>query len=574
MTRSTGAVRGVLLIVAAALALAGCTVGLSTDTAATASAALPQTGWRVADRDQVADGGVLRLPVDAIPANFQLNNADSGTADDQLVAGLYLPSFTTITADGSWQPDPDFASSISLKSTAPQVVEVKINPKAVWSDGTPITYRDLTANWHAFNGSDPAFAPLSTNVWEDVVAVSAGTDPYDTLITFGRTNADWPSMLGVLYPAWSLDTPEHFDTAWAAGPFAADGATYVSGGPFVVTKADAGAGVLTFGRNPRWWGRPAKLDQVVLTAASREDEGQAFDNHEFDVVDLHGRADTYTTVQARSDATVERSLGTVCRQITLNGTSSVFADARVREAFAVVLDRQVLAQAILQPVGSPVELLDNLIYLPGQNGYEDHLSATLTGRADDAKKLLNAAGWDTSGAVATKAGAQLTVRFVIPGQNPSSAAVAQLVSQQAAAAGFRVAIDSVPASGFFSQYVTTQNRNFDATYFAWLGSPFPISDAKSKFYPADSGQNYPGVSDESLGAAWDKANAELDPKKRIALANAIDKKITALYTTIPLFPEPNAWGVDATLANYGPAQFQSVQWADVGYLKNVGYPEK
>jgi peptide/nickel transport system substrate-binding protein len=566
-----GAARAGLLVVAGALVLAGCSAGTvtapSTAPSATAASGLPQTGWQVATRSELADGGTLTLPVDAIPANFQLSSADSGYVDDQVIAGLYLPSFIQFDADGGWRADPDYATSVALRSTAPQVVEVKINPAAVWSDGSPITYRDVAANWHALNGSDPAFAPLSTNVWEDVTGVERGADDRDVLISFGKTNADWPAALGAIYPTWAVDTAAHFNTAWATGPFAADGTSYVSGGPFVVTKVDAAAGVLTFGRNPRWWGAPAKLDTVVFRAVSRESQGQSFANSELDLIDLHGSADTYATAGSRSDARVERSLGTIYRQLTLNGTSTVFADERVRRAFATALDRPVLARAILGQVGSPVQLLDNLIFLPGQKGYVDHLSTALTGRAADAKKLLTQAGYDTSGPVATKDGKDLAVRFVIPAENSASASIAQLVQQQAAVAGFKVTIDAVPASDFFDRYISVTDRNFDVTYFAWQGSTFPISATKAKFYPADSGQNYPGVSDPSLGAMWDKANAELDPSTRIDLANAIDVKITGLFTMIPLFVEPNAWGVSSRLANYGPAQFQSVKWADVGFLR-------
>ncbi len=97
----------------------------------------------------------------------------------------------------------------------------------------------------------------------------------------------------------------------------------------------------------------------------------------------------------------------------------------------------------------------------------------------------------------------------------------------------------------------------------------PRSVKSSSTHPADAGQNYAGVTDDSLGDAWDKANAELDASARIKDAQAIDKKIVAVAGTIPLFAEPYAWGVRKDLVNYGPAQFQSssVKWQDVGYSK-------
>jgi len=565
---------GVVLLAAGALALAGCgssdnpTTGSTTGSSATPTTSLPGTGWKTADRDAVADGGKLTLPVDVTPLNFQIMNPDAGTVDDQTIESLYLPAFVTVAEDGTWSANPDYATSVELKSEDPQVAEIKINPKAVWSDGTPITYKDVAANWQALNGTDKDYAPISTNVWEDVSSVEKGSDDQDVLITFKNKNADWASVLFPIYPEWAVATPKAFNTAWQKGPFAPDGKTYVSGGPFIVTSYDVNGQVLTFGKNPKWWGDAPKLDTVIFKTVSRDSQAQAFANSEIDAFNLNGQADNLKTAQGRSDAEIERSLGTQFRHITLNGTSAVFSDVNVRKAFATALDRATLGQAILGPVGSPVELLNNLIFLPGQKGYTDNASSVLTGKADDAKTILTDAGYTIgSDGKATKDGTAIEVNFVIPSDNTNSSNIAQLVKQQEALAGITVNINTVPSADFFDKYVNTTDREFDATYFAWQGTAWPISSTKSIYYPADAGQNYPGITDDSLGADWDEANAELDADKRIELANAIDVKLINLFTTIPLFPEPYAWGVKSTLVNYGPSQFQSytLRWQDVGF---------
>ena len=557
---------------AAALVLTGCSGGgtAGESSSAVATSSLKSTGWTTADRGSVKDGGSLTLPIDSAPANFQINNLDSGTVDDQTIAGVYLPSFVQFKENGDWEVNKDFAESVKLTKDSPQTVEIKINPKAVWSDGTPITEKDVAANWKALNGTDKAFAPLATNVWEDVKSVEQGSDDHDVVMTFSKTNADWPSVLGTIYPSWAVDTPEHFNKAWAKGPYAADGKTFVSGGPFIVKSFDANGGVLTFQKNPKWWGDAPKLDTIVFKTVSRDGVAQAYANKEFDAFNLNGSADNFKTANTRKDSKIERSLGTTQRQITLNGTSAVFKDKAVRQAFAQSLNRETLAQAILSPVKSPVVVLNNLIYLPGQKGYTDHASKVYGYSVDKAKKKLEDDGWKIgSDGYATKGGKTLEVRFVIPSDNQNSANIAQLTQQQAKLAGFKVTIDTVPSDDFFVKYITTTTRDFDATYFAWQGTPFPVSSTKSIYYPADAGQNYTGVTDESLGSLWDKANAELDASARIKDANEIDKTIVSVAGTIPLFPEPYAWGVRKDLVNYGPAQFQqySVKWQDVGYTK-------
>lgn len=557
---------------AAALVLAGCSGGgtAGESSSAVAQSSLKSTGWTSADRDSVKDGGSLTLPIDSAPANFQISNLDSGTVDDQTIAGVYLPGFIQFKENGDWEANPDYADSVKLTKDSPQTVEITINPKAVWSDGTPITEKDVAANWKALNGTNPAFAPLATNVWEDVESVEQGSDERDVVITFKKTNADWASVLSGIYPSWAVDTPDHFNKAWAKGPYAADGKTYVSGGPYILKSFDANGGVLTFEKNSKWWGDTPKLDTIVFKTVSRDGLAQAYANKELDAFNLYGSADNLKTANSRSDSKIERSLGTTWRHVTLNGTSEVFKDKEVRQAFAQSLNRKVLAQAILSPVKSPGDVLNNMVYLPGQKGYEDDASKVYGYSVEDAKKKLQDAGYTIgSDGYASKGGKELDVRFVIPSDNQNSANIAQLVQQQTKAAGFKVTIDTVPTDDFFTKYITTETRDFDATYFAWQGTPFPVSSLKSIFYPADAGQNYAGVTDDSLGDAWDKANAELDASARIKDAQAIDKKIVAVAGTIPLFAEPYAWGVRKDLVNYGPAQFQSssVKWQDVGYSK-------
>ena len=559
------------LAAASAVVLAGCSGGGGTagnDSSAVASSSLKSTGWTTADRDSIKDGGSITLPIDSAPANWQLSNLDSGTVDDNTISGTYLPGFIQFKENGEWEPNKDYVDSIKLTKDSPQTVEIKINPKAVWSDGTPITEKDVEANWKALNGKDAAFAPLATNVWEDVDSVTQGSSAQDVIVTFSKVNADWPSVFTAIYPYWAVDTPDHFNKAWAKGPYAADGTTYVSGGPYILKSFDTNGGVVTFEKNSKWWGDAPKLDTIIFKTVSRDGVSQAYANKELDAFNLNGSADNYKTANSRSDSKIERSLGTTQRQITLNGTADVFKDAEVRQAFAQSINRKVLAQAILSPVKSPGGVLNSLVYLPGQKGYTDHVSSVYGYDAAKAKSKVEDAGWKIgSDGYATKGGKTLEVRFVIPSDNPNSANVAQLVQQQTKAAGFKVTIDTVPTDDFFTKYITTDGRDFDATYFAWQGTPFPVSSLKSIYYPADAGQNYTGVTDSSLGAAWDTANAELDATKRIADANAIDKKIVKVAGTIPLFAEPYAWGVRKDLVNYGPAQFQqsSVKWQDVGY---------
>ena len=48
------------------------------------------------------------------------------------------------------------------------------------------------------------------------------------------------------------------------------------------------------------------------------------------------------------------------------------ADRAVREAIGTALNRDVIGQAAVGPVEAPVVNVDNYVYMPGQNGYQDN----------------------------------------------------------------------------------------------------------------------------------------------------------------------------------------------------------
>lgn len=560
-----------IALVMTACAPTGGGTGTDGDKGESAGTELPATGWVAADRDAIKDGGTLNLPLDNTPANWNLYNLDAGTVDDNTISTLYTPQFVVVKEDGSWEPDTNYVSSIELKSEDPQVVEVKVKPEAKWSDGTPIGVADVQGMFNALNGKDEAYAPTSTNVWQDIESVTAGENDQDIIVTFAKKNADWMSIFTGIFPSWLTKDPTTFNTAWANGPFAADGTTFVSGGPFIVTKFDATGQTITFGPNPAWWGDKPKLEAINFKAADRSSVGQSFANKEFDAIPINSNVDTLEAAKTRSDAEILSSKGVTYSHVTLNGTAGVFQDVDVRQAFAKSLNRQVMAEAVIGPLGVKPEVLNNLIFLNGQDGYEDD-GANIAFDVDAAKKQLEDAGWVVGDkGIREKDGKKLTVRLVIPSEVPNSKILAQQIQPMAKEAGFDVKIDTVPSADFFTKYITTETRDFEATIFAWQGTPYPISSTKSIFYPADSGQNYPGVTDDKLGDLWDEANAELDPAKRLDVAKKIDKIIMDEAVTIPLAARPNQYAIAKGLVNYGPSQFESTwgtnHWENVGYAK-------
>ncbi|MGA7206294.1 MAG: ABC transporter family substrate-binding protein [Specibacter sp.] len=557
-----------------ALAVTGCSAGgggtakpsIDNSKGAADTATLPTVAWTKADYAAVKDGGTLTLAIDQLPDNWNLLQADGANVSGAQIVDPTTGGPVRTTADGGWEINPDYATDVKLVSQDPQVVEVKLNPKAVWEDGTPITYKDFAATVKAASGADKAYQLASDNVYKDIASVEKEDTDQNFKITFKNKNADWPSILGgstagqgttsILPEAIAADS-KAFNEGYKSKPLPSDG-------PFKVSKLDTTGQVVTLVPNDKWWGQKPKLEKIIMKVVSRDGLAQAYANKELDAFSIGTNKNNYDTAKKRADGAVQQTGGLTWNHVTINGSKGPLADVKVRQAVARAVDRDTISASRLSPIGAPVISQGSYIYMPGQKGYQDDATAVIGFDTAKSEALLKDAGYTKgSDGIQAKDGKKLELTYTLDANNPVSEQIFKQLQANLAKVGITLKNNTVPSDKFFSDYVL--KSNFEMTGFAWSGTPFPISGSESIFYPKDAGQNFTGITDDKLGDLWAKANAELDPAKRIVLANEIDKTIFAYTPVIPLTPTPNTYAVTNGLVNYGAAQFQSIDWTTVGW---------
>lgn len=558
-TRSARALGSLAMLGAAALIVSGCAAGNSANPSGAPSdnAALPTTAWVRADAADVQDGGTLTLAVDSLPVNYNINEVDGAEVNTTNIVGATTGGPIKIADDGSPVVDENYASSAELVSTDPQIVEVKLNPKAVWEDGTPITIADWQAYWKAQNGSNEAYQAASNAGFKEISSIDQGSDEYDMKITYSEPYADWQAILtGGLLPKAVSESPDLYNTGFTEKPVP-------SAGPFRISKIDATGQVLTLERNPSWWGETPKLDTILYKAVSQAQQGSSFANSEIDAVSIGSNADLYQTAKSRSDAEIQTSGGLTWTHVTMNAKSGPLADVNVRKAVASIVNREQIASAANAPVDAPPVTQGNYIFMAGQKGYEDQ---ALPHDPSAGEKYLQDAGYTKDGNTWMKDGQQLKLTITVPADTATNIQRSEQVQADLGDAGIPVELQTVPVAQYFKDYVTP--GNFEMVSFSWQGTPFPISSTESLFYPLDSEQNFTGTTDDKLGDLWKQANTELDPAKRIDIANQIDQTIWDYMPMFPIAPLPNVYGVKAGLVNWGAAQFETVDWTTVGWKKS------
>ncbi len=149
----------------------------------------------------------------------------------------------------------------------------KLKPCIFWSDGQPITSKDIAFTWKAM--MDPGNAPNSRSGWDKIASIDT-PDDQTAVIHFSELYPAWPTLLdlgpnntaGGLLPAHIFQgktglekDPQIHQPTWAGGPFA--------------IKEWVAGDHMTLVRNPNFFGDKPKLDSMQIKFVPDPETGLA-----------------------------------------------------------------------------------------------------------------------------------------------------------------------------------------------------------------------------------------------------------------------------------------------------------
>ncbi|CAN5310344.1 ABC transporter family substrate-binding protein [soil metagenome] len=509
------------------------------------------------DVANLRQGGDLRLALPSFPPNFNPSHLD---ADGTVSAMLRwtMPRAFRVAPDGSTTVNTDFFTNVELTSEDPQVVTYTINPEAVWTDGTPITWEDIAAQINATNGKNPEFIIGNSALTERVSSVTRGVDDRQAVVTFGSHYTDWQNLFAgndMLLPKSMTENPEVFNKGQLNGPGP-------SAGPFMIGNVDRTAQRITLVRNPKWWGTPPLLDTVTYLVLDDAARVPALQNNTIDATAV-ANLDELTVARNIPGITIRRTPSNSWYHLTFNGApGSILADKALRLAVMKGIDRQAIADVSQRGLVDTPATLNNHIYIAGQQGYQDN-SQIVAFDPEKAKQELDALGWTMNGQFREKDGQQLVIRNVLY-DSISTRQIAQIAQNSLAQIGVNMVIEAKPGAGFFTDWVTV--GNFDVTQFAWMGDAFALC-CLTQIYTTGAESNFGKISSPEIDAKAAEVLDELDPARAEELANEFDKLVWAEGFSLPLFQSAGNVAVRDTLANFGAAGLGDLDYTKIGFMK-------
>jgi peptide/nickel transport system substrate-binding protein len=479
-----------------------------------------------------------------------------------------VPQFFVTDAAGNAIWNKDFlAEEPSLKTDPTQVVTFKINPKAAWSDGTPITWEDIAAQWKANNGDNKDYKISTSNGWKDIGSVEKGKDDREVVVTFKNKYADWQPLFTMIYPKSTNQDPKLFNEGWVEKIPA-------TAGPFKFDKLDKTAQTITIVRDDKWWGNKAKLDKIIFKAVEDNALADALANGEVDFMEIAANVNSHKRAkEMTAKVDLRKAGGPNFRHITINGSKPQLSDKLVRQALALAINRQTIGNALLKPLDVEPQVLNNHIFMTNHAAYKDNAGELGKYNVEKARSMLDAAGWKLDGGTRKKDGTALALNFVIPANVQASKQESELIQAMLKEVGVTVTIKAVPSADFFDKYITP--GDYDVTVFSWIGTAFPVSSTESIYKKPVKGangelqteQNYSRIGTDEIDALYKQANGELDKKKQQELGNKIDGLIWDEVFSLPMYQRPDYWAVKKELVNIGAFAYADPAYEDIGYKK-------
>ena len=541
---------------------------------ASAGGDLPLSDMNFVPRDQLAQGGELRFAISLLPSNWLGLNVDGNTVPLDRIDDFVMPNNWIYAEDASFEPDPDYVESFEVTEATdsdPQVVTLNLNPNAVWNSGDVIDWEDYQATWQACNGEQEDFNCASTDGFNQVTNVEQGDSPTQVIITFESSYPDWSAPWSTVYPAEGVADATTFNEAWAGTEFNPDWHT----GPFAFESLNEAERTLNLVPNPNWWGETPLLDAVSFQELQNPADVQAFANGEVDVVETMIDSNSVTQAENRTDGEIRTAGSLQWRHFTFNSQDEVLQDEVVRQAIAMAINREAIAQSDLAglPIDAAQLMLGNHFFMPGQEGYVDN-SGDFAFNPEAAAAMLDEAGWvlPDGGDVREKDGVPLVINYAMLTGVATSENEGKLLQSDMANIGIQVELVNTPTDDFVS---TLTEGTFGIIAFTWQGTNYPMNNVRQIYGATAEGSDEPSDSNfaqlvnPDIEALIPQIDTETDNQARIDLTNQADLLIWEQVHTLPLYRRQSFTAVPANLANFGASTFQlsSLQAEDIGYTE-------
>jgi peptide/nickel transport system substrate-binding protein len=525
-----------------------------------------------------SSGGTATMALDENLVGFNINTTAAAQFVLQEIMNMVWPQVFIV--NNKLQPvlNTQLMQSAVQSSTSPQTIVYKLNPKAVWSDGTPITADDFIYNWQAQSGNSAytdvggkPYDTASTSGYNQIQSV-VGSNPaggaacapgsaadrnvgmcpngQTITVTLKPSFTDWRSLFINVVPAHISRT-----VGWNTG---FSGAQQTISGSWFEIQSYTQNQSLVLVRNPKYWGTPAKLDKLVFQFFS--DDSQlvpALQNKEIDIFNplTVSLSIKQTAAQVPNTKTATQP-GLEFEHFDFNQSDPYLAKAQVREAIAHGVNRQTIITRTVGEISSAVKPLGNRMLMPTQPNYQGTNFAYSPSQSNNLFKELgfkksSDGYWQPN--YGPQKGQDLTFTIQSTSGNSIRSQTEQLFQAQMKAIGVKINIQNYDANTLFG--TNLPGGQFQIAEFAWVSTPF-VSGNQSIYCSytntTNCAQNYNHFSSSQVDQLLKTGSEASSTSIENSDYNKADSIVWQDMVTLPLYQKPQYWAWSNSLKNVLP----------------------
>ncbi|MFJ6572519.1 peptide ABC transporter substrate-binding protein [Streptomyces sp. NPDC091292] len=428
------------------------------------------------------------------------------------------------------------ASDPVVSKGARPTVTYRLNPKAVWSDGKPITSADL--KYTALQIRDGKNIFDKTGYTE--IASVATPDPGTAVVTLKRPYGSWKGLFSGSYGV----LPSHLLDGRDRTAAMKDGYQF-SGGPWKLEKWVRGTS-LTLVPNDRYWGKKPHLSKVTFQFTSDTAAAfQAFRTGQLDALYPSPQMDVIDQIKSglpNASVRTEARTGSL-EALWMNNARFPFDSAPVRRAVSYAIDREALVERLYGPLGvkEPAQSFNSPLVSRYAGTDFSQYSLYLT-KVDE---IMKADGWAKGGdGIWAKDGRKARFTITSMAGNKRRELTQQILQTQLEKAGFAMSIKNTSAANLFAKVAPA--GDFDLGLWTLVDTfPEPSLGAsfRSEAIPSaangNAGINFMRVRIPALDPLLGDVAAAMDDTARRTESLKAERIIADEVPSLPLSAIPN-----------------------------------
>ena len=469
-------------------------------------------------------GGTLVLGASQEPgcADWYAPCGNSSWGSD-MMRNQTLPRVFDLIGD-QYRPAPVLSGEPTLEVGPPQRVTYRINPRAVWSDGQPITSADFLYT------ADQAKAGVSAA--SSAIDTVDDTDPRTAVIRFKAPTAGWrESLLRGLLPQHLLEGKDR--TAEMRNGYS------WSGGPWLIDHWTKGQEIKLV-PNPNYWGHHPNLDAVVFKVVTDAAAYQAaYKTGQVDMAFIQGAQPDVGELKALPDTHFDVTVGFTIEFLAFNTVTAPIDSRAVRQALAYATDRDAIVTQLSGPIMAGITPLQAFTSPANSRWYSEPFKKY--GRdLTRVTQVMTGDGWARGAdGIWAKDGTRASLEINTAAGNRRRELTEQILQSQWKEAGFEATVNNTTASGITDRI---SKGTFQVALFGQVLNPDPnqCNNFCTPFIPNEAngfvGQDITRISTKTIDDAWQAVATELDDAKRVDLVRRGQQALADEVPVLPLSP--------------------------------------